>query len=217
MDDSSSNNTGNFNGNGTVQDYYNRKGEWSLSTFDVSRRLVASAVYSLPFGRKKQFGANWNRLMDAVLGGWQANGIFSWQTGLPLTLSASNAANIFNPGVRPNNNGASGVLSGSVESRLNRYFNTSVFSQPEPYTFGNVSRTSPDIRTPAARNLDLSLFKNFAVNERLKVEFRAESFNAFNTPVFGGPNNNVSSGSFGVISSQANSPRQMQMALKLLF
>jgi hypothetical protein len=104
--DSSSNNTGNFNGNGTQQDYNNRHGDWSLSTFDVSRRLVASFVYNVPFGKGKQFGAHWNRAVDSVLGGWRANGIITMQTGIPLALSASNVGNIFNAGERPNNNGA---------------------------------------------------------------------------------------------------------------
>jgi hypothetical protein len=220
MDDSSSNNTGNLNPYGTQQDFYNRHSDWSLSTFDVSKRFVSSVVYSLPFGRKKQFGANWNRLVDGFLGGWQANGILTLQDGLPLALSASNVANIFNPGERPNTNGTSGALSGSVESRLNRYFDTSVFSQPTTYTLGNVARTLPDIRTPSSENLDISLFKHFSVTERLNIEFRAESFNVTNTPVFAGPsanNLNVSSSSFGVISSQLNAPRQMQLALKILF
>ncbi len=217
MDDSSSNNTGNFNGNGTQQDYNNRHGDWSLSTFDVSKRFVGSFVYSLPFGRKKQFGTNWNRITDAFLGGWQANGIVTLQNGLPLAPSASNVANIFNAGDRPNNNGTSGALSGSVESRLAKYFNTSVFSQPAPYTFGNVARTLGDIRIPGSENFDLSLFKHFTITERLTLEFRAESFNAFNTPAFGGPNASVTSSSFGVITTQANAPRQNQMALKLIF
>jgi hypothetical protein len=217
MDDSSSNNTGNLNPYGTQQDFYNRHADWSLSTFDVSRRLVGSVVYGLPFGRHKQFGTNWNRFTDALLGGWQANALVTLQNGVPLALSASNVANIFNPGERPNNNGTSGLLSGSVESRLNAYFNTSVFSQPGPYTLGGVARTLPDIRTPGMRNVDLSLFKHFTITERAKLELRAESFNAFNTPVFAGPNTTVSSSSFGVITSQLNAPRQMQVALKILF
>ncbi|MGH9665516.1 MAG: carboxypeptidase regulatory-like domain-containing protein, partial [Bryobacteraceae bacterium] len=169
MDDASSNNTGNFNGSGTSQDANNRRGDYSLSTIDVSRRLVASFVYSLPFGHRKRFGSNWNRFTDATLGGWQINGIASFQNGVPLALSASNVANIFNPGERPNNNGQSAALSGSVESRLNQYFNTSVFSQPATYTLGNVSRTLPDVRTPGLRNFDISLFKNFILTERFML------------------------------------------------
>jgi hypothetical protein len=217
LDDFSSNNTSNFNGDGTNQDAYNLHADWGLSTADVSKRFVGSFVYSLPFGRKQRFGSHWNHFMDAILGGWQANGIFTAQTGLPLSLSASNVSNIFSPGERPNTNGQNAGLSGSVENRLNEYFNTADFSQPATYTFGNVSRTLPNIRAPGLTNIDFSLFKNFDVTERWKVEFRAESFNMFNTPQFSAPNTSVTSSSFGVISSQANSPRQTQLALKILF
>ncbi len=217
MDDSSSNNTGNFNGNGTQQDFYNRHGDWSLSTFDVSRRFVASLTYNLPFGHGRQLGAGWNTIENGFLGGWQMNGIFTWQNGNPLALSATNVANIFNPGERPNTTGQNASLGGSVETRLSHYFNTSVFSQPLPYTLGNVTRTLSDVRTPPLRNLDLSVFKNFHAGEHLTAEFRVEAFNAFNTPAFAGPNTTVSSSSFGVITAQANAPRQLQLGLKLLF
>ncbi len=217
MDDASSNNTSNFNGNGTSQDFYNRHNDWSLSTADVSSRFVGSVVYSLPFGRKQHFGSGWSRPVDAILGGWQANALVTFQTGLPLALSASNVANIFNPGERPNNNGHSALLTGRVQDRLTKYFDTSVFTQPATYTLGNVARTLPDVRNPGVRNFDVSLFKSFAIVERLKLEYRAEAFNSWNTPLFGGANGAVNSAAFGTITSQANSPRQLQMALKLLF
>jgi hypothetical protein len=217
MDDGSSNNTSNFNGSGTSQDANNRHDDWSLSTADVSSRFVFSGVYSLPFGRGRRFGHGLNKWADLVAGGWQANAIVTFQTGVPLALSATNVANIFNPGERPNNNGNSALLSGSVQDRLNRYFDTSVFSQPATYTLGNVSRTLPDVRSPGLRNFDISLFKDFKLRESLVLEFRAESFNALNTPQFGGPNTSVTSTAFGVISSQANAPRQNQMALRIRF
>jgi hypothetical protein len=217
LDDWSSNNTSNFNGDGTNQDAYNLRNDRSLSTADVSKRFVGSFVYSLPFGKKQGFGSRWNGFTDAILGGWQTNGIFTAQTGMPLVLSASNVANILNPGERHNTNGQNAGLSGSVESRLNEFFNVADFSQPATYTYGNVARTLPNIRGPGLRNIDFSLFKNFAIRERWTVDFRAESFNLFNTPQFSGPNTSVTSSLFGVITSQANSPRQNQLALKILF
>jgi hypothetical protein len=75
----------------------------------------------------------------------------------------------------------------------------------------------PDIRTDGLYNFDLSLFKEFQIVERAKVQFRAEALNAFNTPSFSGPNTSVTSSSFGVISSQANAPRQVQLGLKAIF
>jgi outer membrane receptor protein involved in Fe transport len=219
MDDSSYGNNSNFGTNGVYQDASIPlfQDSYSLSTFDVSRNLVVSAVYSLPFGRDQRFGSSWSRVTDALLGGYQVNGIVTVHNGLPLAFSASNVANVLNPGERPNSNGQNASLGGRVEDRLNKYFNTSDFSQPATYTFGNMSRTSGYLRTPDLRNFDLSLFKQFALTERIKTELRGEAFNAFNTPSFSGPDTGVTDATFGVISAQANSPRQLQIALKILF
>ena len=104
-----------------------------------------------------------------------------------------------------------------MHDRLNRYFDTSVFSQPAAFTFGNTQPTSPDLRSPSIRNWDLSIFKEWRVLERATLQFRTEAFNAFNTVRFGSPNTTVTSNQFGVVSTQANSPRQIQFGLKLLF
>ncbi len=199
------------------QDSTNIRADRALSDIDIAHRFVMSYIYELPFGRGRHFGGNVSGAMNWILGGWQLNGITMFQTGTPLSLSASNTAGLYNVKTRANNNGTSGKLTGSVDSRLSRYFNTSVFSQPSPFTFGNVGERLPDIRNDGVRNFDLSLFKEFAPVERLRVQFRAEFLNAFNTPRFGSPNTTVTSSSFGVISSQANSPRQTQFGLKLLW
>jgi hypothetical protein len=219
MDDTSYGNNSNFGTNGVYQDASIPlfQDSYSLSTFDVSRNLVMSAVYSLPFGRSQRFGSSWSRITDALLGGYQVNGIVTVHNGLPLAFSASNVANVLNPGERPNSNGQNASLGGRVEDRLNKYFNTSDFSQPATFTFGNMSRTSGYLRTPGVRNFDLSIFKQFAITERIKTELRGEAFNAFNTPAFSGPDTGVTDGTFGVISAQANSPRQLQIALKIFF
>ncbi|HEY1497802.1 MAG TPA: TonB-dependent receptor, partial [Candidatus Solibacter sp.] len=207
----------NFAGSSTAQNSYDFRSERSLSVYDVPQRLVLSFIAELPFGKRKAIGAHWNRAMDALLGGWQFNGIATLQRGLPLLLTATNNVNLFNDGERPNNSGASAALTGPVESRLNRYFDTSVFSQPASFTFGTTSRTLPDVRAPGIRSFDLSLFKNYKLMERLTAQFRAEAFNALNTPQFSGPTVSLSSVSFGAISSTANTPRQMQLGVKLLF
>lgn len=92
-----------------------------------------------------------------------------------------------------------------------------VFSQPAPFTFGNLGDRLPDVRTDGARNFDLSLFKEFRPFEKLRTQFRAEWLSAFNTPRFSGPNTGVTSTTFGVIAGQANNPRQIQFGLKLLW
>ncbi|NYF77950.1 TonB-dependent receptor domain-containing protein [Granulicella arctica] len=190
---------------------------YGLSTTDVSRNFVASFVYTLPFGHGERFGSGWNRYVNAMFGGYQINGIVTAQTGTPLAFSASNVANIFNPGERPNWNGQNAKLSGSVESRLKKYFNTANFSQPAVYTFGNMSGTSGYLRNPGVANLDISSFKTFALPKDCKLELHAEAFNILNKPAFGPPNTSVNSASFGVVSSQINVPRQIQVAAKILF
>jgi len=215
IDDSST--TAVVGGTSSIQNIYNLRGERAVSSNDVSRLLTVSYVYELPFGRRKRFGSGWNRGLDSVLGGWQVNGITSFSTGLPVVVSTQDTSGAGGAGLRPNNNGHSAKRDGPVESRLNRYFDTSVFSQPAPFTFGNTGRTLPDVRIPGAKNFDFSLFKSFPVWERLSLQFRAEAFNLMNTPRFDRPNQGANGVQFGVISGTANSPRQIQLALKLIF
>jgi hypothetical protein len=178
---------------------------------------VFSGVYELPFGKGRRFGAGMTRLADSLVGGWQVNGIVTIQSGAPLQIGATNTIGLFTKAARANNNGTSGAKSGDVRKRMNGYFNQSVFSQPAPFTFGTLGTRVPDIFGHYANNLDFSLFKQFAVTEKTRLQFRAEAFNAFNRVQFGGINTTVTSGSFGFVTSQANTPRQMQFGLKLLF
>jgi hypothetical protein len=199
------------------QDTYNVAASRALSDADVAHRFVMGTVYDLPFGRGRRFGGDFSRITNAILGGWQVNGIITYQSGVPLRLTANNTAGILGTMTLPNNNGTSGRLTGRVQDRLDRYFDTSAFSQPAPFTFGNHSVYSPDIRSDGTANWDLSVFKEFGITEKLKTQFRAEFFNAFNTPQFGNPNLSVTSSSFGRVTSQSNSPRQIQFGLKFLW
>jgi hypothetical protein len=200
---------------GTKQDFYNRAAERSISAQDVSRRLVLSGNYELPFGRGKSMLGSAPKVVDFILGGWQLNGIATFQTGVPLKISnGGNNTNLGSPGQRPNNNGKSAKLDNPT---MERYFDTSVFSQAPVFTFGNTSRTSPDLRLPAQNNLDASIFKRFRATERATFELRAEAFNATNHPTLGTPGQDVTNvGSFGVITTKSGS-RVMQLALKFLF
>src|SRR5260370_24949141 len=136
---------------------------------------------------------------------------------MPLALhTATNNTSSYGGGSRPNNNGHSAYLDPSQRA-LNRWFNTSVFSQPDPFTFGNTGRLLPDMREDGIKNFDFSTQKNFALSEKLRLQFRGELFNIFNTPQFGRPGTSLGNPTFGIISSQANSPRQIQFGLKVLF
>lgn len=210
---------------GLKQDFYNRAAERSISTQDVSRRLVISANYEMPFGKGRAFLTSAPRAVDWVLGGWQVNGIASWQTAVPLQITQGvppgniiNNTNLGSPGQRPNNNGTSAKKTGPIHERLGSYFDQSVFSQAPNFTFGSVSRTSPDLRGPAQNSFDASVFKGFQIREGFRTEFRVEAFNALNHPLWNNPGTNVADpGTFGIIQTKGNQRRELQLALKLMF
>jgi hypothetical protein len=146
----------------------------------------------------------------------------TFQSGFPLALTTSqNNTHDLGGGSRPNfvpqNCPNSYFTSGSAESRLNGWFNTSCFQQPAPFTFGNVSRTMPDLRQDSLSNWDFALFKNFGFGERWKLQLRGETFNLFNTPQFAAPNTSLGSSNFGKVTSQANQPRLIQVAAKVIW
>ncbi|MBV8818694.1 MAG: TonB-dependent receptor, partial [Acidobacteriaceae bacterium] len=204
-------------GNKNPQNPYNLNSEYSWSNIDSPYRWAQSVSYELPVGKGKQFasGAGW---MDWVVGGWVINTVSIIQTGFPLQITQS--TNYNSPfgyaSQRPNATGISPVTSGSLEQRLNNYINPAAFSTAPEFTFGNVGRTI-GMRGPGQANWDMSLFKNFVIKERFKAQYRLEALNAFNTPLFYGPNVNYGSSSFGTITSQANFSRQLQMALRFSF
>ncbi len=189
----------------------------SLTGFDVARRVVLSGTWELPFGKGRPLLSAARGTLGLIVSGWQVNSIVTLQGGFPLGLTtASNQTNSFGGGSRPNNNGTSATLSGSDRSRLDRWFDTSVFSQPATFTFGNTARTLPDTRSPGITNVDFSITKVTRITERVSTQFRTEFFNGFNHPNFGSPGSALGNANFGVISS-ALDPRIIQLGLKVLF
>lgn len=199
------------------QNSYDLEASWALASYDSNHRFVMSYLYEIPVGRGRRFFSGASPFVNAIAGGWQFNGITTVQTGTPLSITANNTAGIFGARTQPNNNGSDPRLSGPIENRLGKYFDTSVYSQPAAFTFGNEPIFSPVLRAPGVRNFDLSLFKNFDLKPGIRAQFRIEALNAFNSVQFSSPNTSVTSSSFGVISSQANAPRQLQFGLKLLW
>jgi len=200
------------------QNSYDRRSDRSLVEEDISQRFVASINYELPFGRGKRIGSSWHRSAELVLGGWQVNGIFTKQVGFPLAIATSpNTANALGGRQRPNATGISAATEGRAQDRLDSYINADAFSAPAPFTFGNVSRTLPNVRGPGLTNLDFSLFKTFALTDKLNLQFRAEAFNLSNSPMFALPNQNYGTAAFGAITATANNPRQLQFALRMFF
>jgi hypothetical protein len=188
-----------------------------VSSNDISRDLVISGIYALPFGHGQRFGSHWAWPVDAALGGWQVNAIVNEQNGFPLSATTQNTSNSGSNVLRPNLTGTSPVLHGSIRNRLTAYLNRAAFSQPAPFTFGDAPRTLSTVRAPGYHDVDFSVFKDFHIPTHATAEFRGEAFNLLNQVQFGVPNMVLSSGQFGVISSQANTPREIQIALKILF
>ncbi|MBM3727085.1 MAG: TonB-dependent receptor [Acidobacteria bacterium] len=191
----------------TVQNWNNMRAERSKSSQDVPQRAVFSALWELPFGKSS------NPFTRFVAGGWQLNAIQTVESGTPISLAATVAGGGNRPNVVP------GQQTRLDNPTIDRWFNTAAFVNPAGYTYGNVARTLPDLHTDSLYNLDLSLFKNFAISERFKVQFRTEAFNLTNTPTFGEPGRAVGTANFGVVTAQAFNPkpREVQLALRLTF
>jgi hypothetical protein len=200
-----------------IQNSNNLRGERSLANFNTPQRLILSYNWELPIGPSKKLPSGGGKVMGMLTGGWQLNGVTTFQNGQPLGLTTSvNNTQSLGGGSRPNNNGTSAKLSGPTEDRLNAYFNTAVFSAPPAFTFGNTARTLPDIFAPGTKNWDFSIMKNNRLKERYNLQFRTEFFNGFNIVNFGGPSTTQGTASFGVIGGAADG-RVIQSGLKLLF
>jgi hypothetical protein len=211
-------------GVGGIQDWNNLRGEYSLASQDVPQRVVISYVLDLPFGHGKKFLSSASGPVGKLVSGWGVDGVTTFQRGFPLEFSNGlfNGTTLFGGGSRPNVvAGCHRALSGSPESRLNEWFNTSCFSAPRNFTFGTESRTDPTLRVDGINNFDFALFKttSFGPEERLGLQFRAEFFNIFNRPQFGYPNTTFGTPTFGEVTSTMpfTNPRLIQFALKFLF
>jgi TonB-dependent receptor-like protein len=198
----------------------------SVSILDVPHRFVADFIYQLPIGRGRALGRNWNRVLDIVAGGWQVNGFMTFASGVPILPHLANRS-FMEIGIQQRPNMVPGqpvVTSRPIESKLNDYLNPAAFSQPTAYTFGTAPRALSYVRAPGFHGADMSVFKQFYISREKQryFELRVEAFNVTNTPIFGVPGTFVGGSDpegipFGVISNQANSPRQVQLGAKLYF
>lgn len=198
---------------------FNRRLERAIDTNDVTHRLVASAVYELPFGRGKPWLANARGVAGQLAGGWQVNGIVTVESGVPLQVrGANNFTGINFPDLIRDP-----TLPRSERNVL-RWFDTDAFRKPADWTVGNAPRTLPNTRGPGMADLALSAFKNFRLAEGKNLQFRFESFNALNHVNLNNPNTTFSpnrqgvntNALFGRISS-AMDARRLQLGLRLVF
>jgi hypothetical protein len=201
--------------------------EYGPLDFDVRNRFVASYVYDLPFGAGQRFATH-VRPIDAAIGRWNWSGILTLSSGTWFTITDGNA-NFANsdtenqrpdvvPGVKATDKPCS-VGPGAAPT----FFNTCAFQNPQPGSLGNLGMNT--VEGPGDKNVDFSLVKTIPLGEARHIEFRAESFNSFNHPNFQfaapGPQNSISStimgtSQFGYLTG-ALSPRQLQLALKLVY
>jgi Carboxypeptidase regulatory-like domain len=195
------------------QFYKNYAIERGLSNQDQPYRLSLSSMYELPFGRGKRWGNDVPRALDYVIGGWQLNGIYTLQAGLPFSVtvdgnpSSTRADLVGTPSVNPGN--------------IANYINPAAFAVPASTggVFNAPGTSGRDIlRGPGSSNMDLALFKNVSLTEQVKAQLRLQAYNLTNTPHFANPDSDFSHGTFGQINSvQPNSWRQVELGLRLTF
>src|SRR5581483_2552536 len=215
---------GTSGGVGGVQDWNNLAGERSLSSQDVSQRLVISYVLDLPFGHGKRYLSDASGVAGGFVSGWGIDGITTLQRGFPVKITdgignSLTALGLGTGSLRPDVvPGCDKNTSGSASSRaLNGWFNTACFVQPNAWGFGDEPRVDASLRQQGVDNFDFAIFKRTNITERVNLEFRTEFFNLFNHPQFGPPGGSLGSGTFGIVTNTVNLPRLIQFGLKLNF
>jgi Carboxypeptidase regulatory-like domain len=188
--------------------------ERALSTQDVNYVATLSALYELPFGRGKRWGADVSRWVDYAIGGWQINAIYDLQGGTPFSITVGG-----NPQyTRADLVGKITIHPGNIQA----YVDSAAFAVPASVkgVYTAPGTTGRDIvRGPGFSNIDFALFKNFPVTERVKGQFRVQAYNLTNTPHFGNPSDtNLQDGHIGQINGVLPSSwRQVELALRFTF
>jgi len=221
-------------------DPLNHASEYSSASWDIRHSLTTSFNYNLPFGKGKKFGGGMNRAADLIVGGWQANGILTFRTGVPYTVNGTacqgqwgHCAPDVIAGVHPND-----APSGGRQVNTDGFwFDPSVYTVAYQnaatgvYTGGTLGLQSGT--GPPTRTMDFSMFKDFAFTERFKLQFRAEAVNLANTPIYNNPDASLGdaklaangtlppvngNGNFGrVLGANVGSERHVQFQLRLQF
>lgn len=206
------------NGGGSAMWQGHLKLDYGNANWDIRNRFVGSVTYQLPDFAGSRL---WQR---ELLGGWQANGIITFQSGMPINVKLqTDVANIGTSGVgpqRPNyvHPGSANCSRGSFVRGNKSCIDVTAYAQPAPFTFGNVHRN--DIYGPGYENVNFSLFKNFEIHEDVKFQFRIETFNLLNHPSPANPtsgNLSLGTSSFGTITTVQGAARVLQIAGKINF
>jgi hypothetical protein len=198
-------------GSGAIVDSLNRRLNYGLSDHHTAHRFVFSGLYELPFGKGKRWAED--GAGAAILGGWMLSGITTLSSGLPYTLNLN-----FDNANTGSTNWPVRLRTGAADNpTIDRWFDTTAFAFPAQYTHGNSGRNI--LTGPGVVSTDLGLQRNFGLpwREGMRLEFRAEAFNLFNTPQFGQPNATLGNPAFGTIGGTARANRQMQLGARFIF
>jgi len=197
----------------------NLPANYGNSDQDQRHLLTVSSIYELPFGRGKRFGRAGNSFLSSLAGGWQWNNIVTLATGTPFDVFLNG-----NPSNRPDYLGNAGNGMQAFASGGLRWINFGCFASPPANRSGVFVRPGRLPRNffhgPGIQTWDMSLFRTFELNDRIKFQFRTEGYNILNIPQFTNPDANVSDGpsNFGIIRlTRAFSERQIQVALRITF
>jgi hypothetical protein len=197
-----------------------------ISPDDRPDRFTTSVVYQLPFGNGQRFGRGMNKWANAIIGGWQLNGTYEWQSGEPFTLSPTQ---VWYYGGDVNqittltgqDNGQGQIYGIDISAFQVPLVNGAGIVRLNNFNTGlrNVPTTLDSARNQPFLNVNLSLSKSFKFSETTKLQLRAEAINAFNHPYFGSgigldPSN---PGTFGIVTTQRNNPRDIQFGAKFVF
>jgi len=210
-------NADSFSGSGTSVDAANPNLEKSVATMDQTHTVKLSTVFDLPLGKGRHW-LNKGGFTDYLLGGWRLAGIQTYNTGFPIGVTANGTLPIFNGSNRPvvsTYDWRAPISGSSFDPAKDKYLDASAFPAQPVGVLGNAPRKNAQVRQFPTLNENVSLAKTFNITERLHVDLRGEAFNVFNRVTFGAPQTNLNNATFGTISSQANTPRQLQGGLKI--
>jgi hypothetical protein len=196
-----------------IQNPKDVRADYGLSSFDYRNRFTLAHSFDIPVGRGHHILSTAGAATQAVLGGWQLQGIATLQSGTTLTPQLASATANTGTFTRPNRI-CNGNFPASQRS-INEWFDLACFVNPPVYEFGNSGRNI--IIGPGLTTYDLGLHKDFALTEKMGLTFRGEFFNIFNTPNFNLPDRSIGVSSSGTINSVISNAREIQFALRLHF
>lgn len=188
------------------QNFENEKPISQLTDIDRPQQLSFSGVWDIPFGQGRRFANTGNKFLNALIGGWNYNWIFTYYAGVPTG--------------KPDAVYACGDYRVSDQTPSRWFNNTrSCYSQRPAFSFREVEQRFGNIRNPSyGPQINMAVAKKFKLTERFELEARGESFNTTNTPILDGPNTDFTNSRFGLLPiQQLNFPRQIQLGLRLKF